>query len=88
MLNFVFVRFDKTLETIVPLLEPLSRDNEPVVKQHLVEQLRIFAKVNSLNDILISSKQFIFRNSFAVKLVVTLVTRFCWTLFYQLLHVF
>lgn len=38
------IGFDKTVETIVPLLEPLSKDSEPVVKQHLVEQLRMFAK--------------------------------------------
>jgi hypothetical protein len=39
------VGFDQFVETIIPLLEPLSKDVEPVVKQHLVEQLKLLAKV-------------------------------------------
>jgi hypothetical protein len=38
-------RFAETVATIIPLIEPLSKDLEPVVKQHLVEQLRHLAKV-------------------------------------------
>lgn len=33
------------METIVPLLDALSKDVEPVVKQHLVEQIKYLAKV-------------------------------------------
>lgn len=40
------IRFTKTVATIIPLIEPLSKDAEPVVKQHLVEQLRYLAKVS------------------------------------------
>jgi hypothetical protein len=38
-------RFSETVSTIIPLIAPLSKDTEPVVKQHLVEQLRYIAKV-------------------------------------------
>jgi hypothetical protein len=38
-------RFAETVATIIPLIAPLSKDTEPVVKQHLVEQLRYLAKV-------------------------------------------
>lgn len=37
-------RFQQTVATIVPLLDALSKDSEPVVKQHLVEQLKHLAK--------------------------------------------
>jgi hypothetical protein len=42
-------RFDETLSTIIPLIEPLSKDVEPVVKQHLVEQLKGLSKVQGYN---------------------------------------
>lgn len=38
------VGFGETSASLIPLLEPLSKDVEPVVKQHLVEQLKILAK--------------------------------------------
>jgi len=38
------IGFDETLATIIPLVEPLSKDVEPVVKQHLVEQVKYLAK--------------------------------------------
>lgn len=38
-------RFAETVSSIVPLLAPLSKDIEPVVKQHLAEQLKYLAKV-------------------------------------------
>lgn len=38
------IGFEETVRTIVPLIEPLSKDSESVVKQHLVEQLRYLAK--------------------------------------------
>lgn len=38
------IGFAQTVETIIPLLEPLSKDVEPVVKQHLVEQIKYLAK--------------------------------------------
>jgi hypothetical protein len=41
------LRFPQTVETIIPLLEALSKDVEPVVKQHLVEQIKNLAKVLS-----------------------------------------
>jgi hypothetical protein len=41
-------RFAETVSTIVPLLGPLSKDSEPVVKQHFVEQLRYLAKVRPI----------------------------------------
>ena len=44
-LRLNFNRFAQTVETIIPLLEPLSKDVEPVVKQHLVEQIKYLAKV-------------------------------------------
>lgn len=37
--------FSETVSTIIPLIAALSKDIEPVVKQHLVEQLRYIAKV-------------------------------------------
>lgn len=39
------IDFDSMVMTIIPLLEPLSKDIEPVVKQHLVEQLKFVAKI-------------------------------------------
>lgn len=42
---FFSSRFRETVDSIIPLIEPLSKDTEPVVKQHLVEQLRHLAKV-------------------------------------------
>ncbi len=38
------VGYKETAATLLPLLEPLSKDVEPVVKQHLVEQLKALAK--------------------------------------------
>lgn len=38
------IGFEQTVETIIPLLDPLSKDMEPVVKQHLVEQVKHIAK--------------------------------------------
>eukprot|EP00599_Poterioochromonas_sp_BG-1_P001708 CAMPEP_0173150372 /NCGR_PEP_ID=MMETSP1105-20130129/10924_1 /TAXON_ID=2985 /ORGANISM="Ochromonas sp., Strain BG-1" /LENGTH=793 /DNA_ID=CAMNT_0014065501 /DNA_START=238 /DNA_END=2619 /DNA_ORIENTATION=+ len=38
------IGFDLTVETIVPLIDALSKDVEPVVKQHLVEQIKLLAK--------------------------------------------
>lgn len=46
------------MQTILPLLEPLSRDTEAVVKQHLGEQLKILAKVCSTAAMLSSSDRF------------------------------
>jgi hypothetical protein len=45
----LFIRFPQTVETIIPLLEALSKDVEPVVKQHLVEQIKNLAKVLALS---------------------------------------
>lgn len=44
--TFQWHSFFDTIHTIIPLLEPLSRDVEAVVKQHLVEQLKTLAKVS------------------------------------------
>jgi len=41
------VGFDETASAIIPLLEDLSLDAEPAVKQHLVEQLNGLSKVHS-----------------------------------------
>eukprot|EP00981_Chlorochromonas_danica_P015712 scaffold14367_cov250-Ochromonas_danica.AAC.8 len=38
------IGFQQTVATIVPLLDALAKDGEPVVKQHLVEQLKHLAK--------------------------------------------
>jgi serine/threonine-protein phosphatase 4 regulatory subunit 1 len=38
------VGFNQFVETIIPLLDPLSKDVEPVVKQHLVEQIKLLSK--------------------------------------------
>eukprot|EP01038_Epipyxis_sp_PR26KG_P007407 gene7407-10096_t len=38
------VGFNETVANIIPLLEPLSKDVEPVVKQQLVEQLKKISK--------------------------------------------
>lgn len=43
--NLYNYRFRETVDSIIPLIEALSKDTEPVVKQHLVEQLRHLAKV-------------------------------------------
>lgn len=40
-------RFNETVATIIPLVVPLSKDVAPVVKQHLVEQLKSLAEVIS-----------------------------------------
>lgn len=42
---YVIVRFNETVATIIPLIGPLSKDVAPVVKQHLVEQLKTLAEV-------------------------------------------
>ncbi|RYY82819.1 hypothetical protein EON63_12555 [archaeon] len=34
------IGFPLTLQTLIPLLEPLTKDGEQVVRQHLVEQVR------------------------------------------------
>lgn len=39
------IGYEETVTNIIPLLEPLSKDTEPVVKQHLVEQMKLLAKV-------------------------------------------
>ena len=38
-------RFSESVVHVIPLLEPLSKDGEAVVRQHLVEQLKSLAKV-------------------------------------------
>jgi len=38
------IGYTESVRTLIPLIEPLSKDTEPVVKQHLVEQLRHIAK--------------------------------------------
>jgi serine/threonine-protein phosphatase 4 regulatory subunit 1 len=38
------IGYAETVQSILPLLEPLSRDTEAVVKQHLGDQLKILAK--------------------------------------------
>eukprot|EP00598_Pedospumella_elongata_P001916 CAMPEP_0184975594 /NCGR_PEP_ID=MMETSP1098-20130426/6808_1 /TAXON_ID=89044 /ORGANISM="Spumella elongata, Strain CCAP 955/1" /LENGTH=832 /DNA_ID=CAMNT_0027498353 /DNA_START=285 /DNA_END=2783 /DNA_ORIENTATION=+ len=40
----ISIGFRETVDSIIPLIEALSKDTEPVVKQHLVEQLRHLAK--------------------------------------------
>ena len=39
------VGYEETSLTLIPLLEPLSKDIEPVIKQHLVEQLKDLANL-------------------------------------------
>jgi hypothetical protein len=43
----VSVGFEDTKNKIVPILEALSHDTEPAVRQHFVEQLSPLAKVYS-----------------------------------------
>jgi hypothetical protein len=38
------IGYAETAASLIPLIGPLSKDVEPVVKQHLVEQLRYIAK--------------------------------------------
>jgi len=40
-----FIRFAAAVSNVLPLLVKLSQDPEPVVRQHLVEQLKALAKV-------------------------------------------
>lgn len=40
------VGFDDTKSKIIPILEGLSHDTEPAVRQHFVEQLSALAKVD------------------------------------------
>lgn len=67
------IGFDQFYETIIPLLEPLSKDVEPVVKQHLVEQVKHLAKVN---DMKLSSHSYTL-SSIAVILEVSEDTKLC-----------
>jgi hypothetical protein len=41
----ISVGFEDTKNKIVPVLEALSHDTEPAVRQHFVEQLSTMAKV-------------------------------------------
>ena len=38
------IGFPRTVESVVPLLQSISSDNEGVVKQHLVEQIKHLAR--------------------------------------------
>ena len=36
---------------VFPLLDPISNDQEPAVRQHLMEQLALLAKVSGDDDV-------------------------------------
>ena len=46
-------RYWETSVSIFPLLDSISNDQEPAVRQHLMEQLALLAQVNVLSLLLI-----------------------------------